>query len=113
MRVSLALFLAASSSAAHTAPAPTVRSVLAANHAGVGKIPERGTLELDYVLETSGLTGPATHIGDLATGAFIDRYDAKVISGGNGYDGRIPWQTDVSGVSIDQEEGDRIPVAVN
>jgi hypothetical protein len=113
MRASLALFLFAASSPALTAPTPTVRSVLTANRVAVGRTPAHGTLELDYSLEASGLTGPATHVGDLATGAFIDRYDASVISGGNGYDGRVPWQTDVSGVSTDQEEGDRIPVAVN
>jgi predicted aspartyl protease len=76
-------------------------------------MPAKGTLELDYTLAASGLTGPATHVHDLGTGAFTDRYEAAVISGANGYDGLIPWQTDVSGVSTDQEEGDRIPVAVN
>jgi hypothetical protein len=111
MRASLALLMLVPSGA--FAAAPTAERVLAANQAAVGKMPATGTLELEYTLEASGLTGPATHVGDLATGAFIDRYEASVISGGNGYDGRIPWQTDVSGVSTDQEEGDRIPVAVN
>jgi predicted aspartyl protease len=102
--------------ACSAAAAPVSRSaeaVLAANHAAVGAVPARGTIELEYGVAASGLTGAATHLGDLATGAFVDRYDLSVISGANGYDGRIPWQTDVSGVSTDQEEGDRIPVAVN
>jgi len=90
-----------------------VESVLAANRAAVGAMPAKGTLELDYALDTSGLTGSSAHIGDLATGAFVDSYDLSVITGANGYDGRIPWQTEVSGVSTDQEEGDRVPVAVN
>jgi hypothetical protein len=111
MRASLGVLLLALSSSALAAP--TVESVLAANRSAVGEMPANGTLELEYTLDASGLTGPATRITDLATGAFVDRYQTSVISGGNGYDGRTPWQTDVSGVSTDQEEGDRIPVAVN
>ncbi len=113
MKASFAALAFLSSTAFATPALPTAEAVLAANRAAVGAIPERGTLELDYSLETSGLTGSATHVGDLATGAFIDRFDLSVISGGNGYDGRIPWQTEVSGVSTDQEGGDRVPVAVN
>jgi hypothetical protein len=114
MRAWLAVLTLALPSGVPAAPAaPTAAAVLAANHAAVGKMPASGTLELDYELKASGLTGTTTHVGDLATGAFIDRYSAPVISGGNGYDGRVPWQTDVSGVSTDQEEGDRVPVAVN
>jgi predicted aspartyl protease len=112
MRRMTALLMFAWSTSALAAPT-TVESVLAANRAAVGAMPARGTLELDYALQNSGLTGTATHVSDLATGAFVDRNDLSVISGGNGYDGRIPWQTDVSGVSTHQEEGDRIPVAVN
>ena len=107
------LMLALSSAAVAASEGSTVESVLAANRAAVGAMPTRGTLELDYSLDTSGLKGSTTHVGDLATGAFVDRYDLSVISGANGYDGRIPWQTEVSGVSTDQEEGDRVPVAVN
>jgi hypothetical protein len=112
MRASLAVLMLGLSSTALAAPT-RVEAVLTANRATVGKMPARGTLELDYSLDASGLTGPATHVHDLATGAFVDGFNAAVISGANGYDGRIPWQTDVSGVSTDQEEGDRIPVAVN
>ncbi len=111
MKASLSFLLLVPSSAALAAP--TAQSVLAANRAAVGRMPAKGSLELDYMLDASGLTGPATHIHDLASGAFVERYETAVISGGNGYDGRTPWQTDVSGVSTDQEEGDRIPVAVN
>jgi len=95
------------------AAAPSMESVLEANRAAVGAMPARGSLDLEYDLATSGLTGTAAHRGDLATGAFVDLFDLSLITGGNGYDGRIPWQTDVSGVSIPQEGGDRIPVAVN
>lgn len=114
MRVSLAIsLLAVSSPALAAAPPGDADRVLAANHAAVGSVPARGTLRLAYSLQTSGLAGTATRVTDLATGAFVDRFDLGVIGGGSGYDGRIPWQTDVSGVSTDQEEGDRIPVALN
>jgi hypothetical protein len=114
MRSWIGLVVGALSSAAVAASGgSSVESVLAANRAAVGAMPFRGTLELEYTLDTSGLTGSSIHIGDLATGAFVDRYDLSVITGANGYDGRIPWQTEVSGVSTDQEEGDRVPVAVN
>src|SRR5262249_35357341 len=108
---SLALTLASTAFAAP--PSVTVQTVLAANRAAVGAAPAKGTLNLEFSLETSGLTGTATHANDVTTGAFVDRYDLSVISGANGYDGRTPWQTEVSGVSTDQEEGDRVPVAVN
>ena len=113
MRASLALLMLIFSSPAFAAPGPTVESVLAANREAVGRIPATGAIVMEYTLDASGLTGPATRIQDLATGAFVERYETSVISGRNGYDGRTPWQTDVSGVSTDQEEGDRIPVAVN
>ena len=111
MKVSLSLLMLVLPSTALAAP--TAQSVLAANREAVGRMPAQGTLELEYILDASGLTGPATSVHDLATGAFVDRYETSVISGGNGFGGQIPWQTDVSGVSTDQEEGDRIPVAVN
>jgi len=108
-----AVTLLVSTSALAAPPGPDAESVLAANRMAVGPMPARGSLDMEYSLATSGLNGTASHRGDLTTGAFIDTYDLSVITGGNGYDGRIPWQTDVSGVSIDQEGGDRVPVAVN
>src|SRR4051794_19857155 len=102
MRASLALLMLVWSSSALTAPIdPTAGAVLAANRAAVGPLPATGTLELDYTLDASGLTGPASEVSDLATGAYVDRSRNEVISEARGYDGRTPWQTDVSGVSTD------------
>jgi len=114
MIVSLAfLMFAAPAASAGTAGSPTVESVLAANHAAVGAFPQKGTLTLEYAQKQSGLTGTATHTVDLESGAYAERTDTTVISEARGYDGRRPWQTDVSGVSTDQLGGDRVPVAVN
>jgi len=114
MIVSLAfLMLAAPAASAGAAGSPTVESILAANQTAVGAMPPKGTLTLEYTQKQSGLTGTATHVVDLATGAYSERNETPVISEARGYDGRIPWQTDVSGVSTDQLGGDRVPVAVN
>lgn len=110
--IAFAIPLAVSASG-QPAPSQLVDSVLAANREAVGALPSRGSLKLDYRMEASGLTGRAMRTQDLASGAFAETYDLRVISSGRGYDGRIPWQTDVSGASTNQEEGDRIPVAVN
>ena len=107
------LLLAAPAVAAGAANAPSVESILAANREAVGAVPLQGTLTLAYTQKQSGLSGTAVHTVDLATGAFIERSDSGVVSEARGFDGRIPWQTDVSGVSTDQLGGDRVPVAVN
>jgi hypothetical protein len=50
---------------------------------------------------------------DLATGAFVSSQEAGPVSEGGGFDGKTPWQREVSGVATPQEGGDRVPVAVN
>ena len=106
-------FLMFAASAPAAAPTATVQSVLAANRAAMGAMPRRGALRLEYSQKQSGLTGNAVRTVDLATGAFVERTDMKVIGEARGFDGRVPWQTEVSGVSTDQLGGDRVPVAVN
>ena len=114
MIVTLAfLMLAAPAPAAAVANTPTVESILEANYRAVGTAPPTGTLTLEYTQKQSGLTGTAMHAIDIASGAYSERTDSKVISEARGFDGRVPWQTDVSGVSTDQLGGDRVPVAVN
>jgi predicted aspartyl protease len=99
---------------AMAAPVPqTVAAVLAANHAAVGPMPREGSMRADYRVEEGGLTGTGVLRADLATGAFAQSIVAPPDSSANGYDGRTPWQQDISGVATDQEGGDRIPVAVN
>jgi predicted aspartyl protease len=95
------------------AVAPLAASVLDANRAAVGDLPASGAAELDYARSLSGLTGPAVLRLDLATGAFVESEDAEGVHQSDGYDGRIPWQQDISSAYIRQEGGDRIPLAVN
>lgn len=92
---------------------PTVDRVLNANRAAMGRMPGAGTLRLSYTYRSSGLNGSFDTSVDLGTGAFVNRYDLSAISGANGFDNQVPWQTDVSGVSTAQEGGDRVPVAVS
>jgi hypothetical protein len=99
---------------AHAAPdAPTVQEVLSANRAAVGALPQAGSVRAEYRIEASGLVGKGDERFDLATGAFTGSQQAGPVSEGGGFDGKTPWQRDVSGVATPQEGGDRIPVAVN
>lgn len=110
---SLAFLAFAAPAIAPAAGNPAVQKVLEANRAAVGKMPLEGTLIIDFSQKQSGLSGSSIHIVDIASGAFVERTNAVVISQARGFDGRTPWQTDVSGVSTEQLRGDRIPVAVN
>jgi len=114
MRAVLAAVLALSAGAVRAqGPAATAPSVLAANHAAVGDAPARGAARFDYSHVASGLTGTMTDRVDLATGAFVEDEDATGIHDATGFDGKTPWQTDISGASIDQMGGDRLAVAVS
>jgi predicted aspartyl protease len=112
--MTLLLAAALALAAQDAAPAqPTVASVLAANHAAVGQAPASGAARLEYRHAEAGLTGSRTDRFDLATGAFEEAVQADGIAEANGYDGRTPWQRDVSGANTPQQGGDRIPVAVS
>lgn len=108
----LLLPLAASNAFAQPA-AQTAEAVLHANQEAMGDFPAQGTLLVQYAVEESGLKGTATYTIDLATGMFIDDVKTYPSSGATGFDGKTPWMRDISGVSITQEGGDRIPVALN
>ena len=88
-------------------------SVLDANHAAVGDPPATGAAEFDYSHTGSGLTGTAVTRIDLATGAYVESQNAMGVRESDGYDGRVPWQQDISLAFIRQEGGDRIPMAVD
>jgi predicted aspartyl protease len=91
----------------------SVESILAANHAAVGDTPVSGAAQLDYQYVAAGLTGTQTVRFDLATGAYIEVDDSSGIRFAAGYDGKIPWQQDISGTYTPQQGGDRIPVAIS
>lgn len=88
-------------------------SVLRANHKAVGTLPQTGTLQFDYAYAGNGMTGTATSVQDVATGAYIDSKTAAPVGEADGYDGKTPWMRDLSGANTSQEGGDRIAVAVN
>ncbi len=89
------------------------RAVLDANHAAVGKVPPTGTLQLQFDYRASGLSGTQAETIDLATGAYVENQESGDIVGGDGYDGRTPWQQDISRTYTTQRGGDRVPLAVN
>jgi len=93
--------------------AETAESVLDANHAAVGKMPATGAARLQYDYRASGLTGTQTTTLDLATGAYTDAQESGDIRFATGYDGKVPWERDISATYTPQEGGDRIPVAVS
>jgi hypothetical protein len=93
--------------------AQTAQAVLQANQDAMNNYPRESTLRVQYATDVSGLQGTATYTVDLATGMFVDELDAYPSTGAGGFDGKTPWMTDLSGVSIKQEGGDRVRVAVN
>jgi hypothetical protein len=92
---------------------PTAATILAANHAAVGRLPASGAARFTYTLTESGLTGPRVERFDLATGAYVETEHAGPIGDATGFDGKVPWQRDISGADTPQMGGDRIEVAVN
>ena len=97
----------------HGQPKPLVETILAANHAAVGKLPTSATVVRNYTCTDSGLTGPATLRFDLATGAYMRERDASGVHDADGFDGKTPWQQDISLAYTEQLGGDRVPVAVS
>jgi predicted aspartyl protease len=94
-------------------PAPTADSILAANHAAVGRLPAGGEARFEYALAEAGLTGSRIDRFDLSTGAYLETEQAGPIGEATGFDGKIPWQRDISGANTPQMGGDRIETAVD
>jgi predicted aspartyl protease len=113
MRVFLAAAFALAAQDAASAQTATADSVLAANHAAVGQTPAVGSARLEYSHTEAGLTGQQVDRFDLATGAYEETVAADGVAEAKGYDGKLPWQRDISGANTAQEGGDRIPVAVS
>jgi hypothetical protein len=118
LALAAALLLAPSppaiASVAGEAPAPAgVDSILRANQRAMRGVPASGTLAARYRLHADGLDGTATVRSDLRTGAFVETDEVGLDRSERGFDGRVPWQRDISGVATDQLGGDRLPVAVN
>ncbi|MBS0361534.1 MAG: aspartyl protease family protein, partial [Proteobacteria bacterium] len=108
-----ALVLSAAGAAYSQSATPSAGAVLDANHAAVGNPPATGSAQYDFSHTGSGLTGPAVARFDLATGAYAESQDAGGLHNADGYDGKTPWQQDISLAYTPQQGGDRIPMAVN
>jgi hypothetical protein len=111
--VAFVVAVSAAGAAQAQPPSQTVEAVLAANHAAMGERPASGAAELVYSHAGSGLTGPLVDRFDLAAGAFVETQEASGVAFANGYDGKVPWQRDISGTFTPQEGGDRPANAVN
>lgn len=109
----LAVLVLAAGPARSQPAAPSAAAVLDANHAAMGDRPAAGAMTLDYAYKGLGLAGAATLSFDLKTGAFAESRDAAGLHNSDGYDGKVPWQQDISRAYIRQQGGDRIPVAVS
>ncbi len=88
-------------------------AILAANRAAVGDAPPRSALTLVYRYGSSALTGTLIDRIDLATGAYVETRDLSGVTDGDGFDGKTPWQRDISNTYIPEQGGDRIPTAID
>lgn len=89
-----------------------VASLLAANRRVTGAFAP-GTVTVRSHYSGEGLQGTTETVFDSASGYYVDRYDLPPTSGASGFDGRTPWQTDLSGASTPQQGGDRPALAIN
>jgi PDZ domain/Aspartyl protease len=91
----------------------TVDTILAANRMAVNDPPPHSAMRAVYRQITSGLTGTLTARVDLDTGAYVEETEAEGVNEAQGFDGKTPWQRDISRAYTPQEGGDRIPSAVD
>jgi len=91
----------------------TAASIVSANRAAVGSIPATGTVELRYANTSSGMTGTLVVRYDRATGAYAQAQEAEGIRNSDGFDGRTPWQQDISLAYTQQMGGDRPATAAS
>lgn len=91
-------------------PDPAV--VLAANRAATGAFAAGSvTVRGDYV--GHGLKGTVENIFETSSGYYVERQHIPPVGSALGFDGRTPWQTDLSGASTPQLGGDRPALAAN
>lgn len=115
-RIALALVvLAAFAAQPRVYAADTAADILAANRvAGGGDAwRDKATLQSDYAYAGQGLTGSASSLQDLRTGAFVDSYQTGPVSGASGYDGEHAWVREPSGTVAWQGGGDTLQLAIN
>ena len=114
----LALALAVLTAFAAQAPiqaSDTAADVLAAYRIASGGDAwnNKVTLQNDYAYVGQGLTGSASSLQDLRSGAYVDSYQTGPVSGASGYDGAQTWVREPSGTVAYQGGGDSLQLAVN
>jgi len=112
-RLVLALAVVAAFAPLHAAD--SAADILAANRMASGGDAwnNKATLQSDYAYVGQGLTGSASSLQDLRSGAFVDSYQTGPVSGANGYDGEQAWVREPSGTVAWQGGGDTLQLAVN
>lgn len=100
------VFFTVSAAAAAPSPAPTPSEILVKAKAAMGgnAWDQVRAIRSEGRLETSGLKGTLRSLEDTSTGASVSQFDLGVAKGANGFDGKVSWSQDASGVSRD--EGD-------
>ncbi|MBS0322077.1 MAG: aspartyl protease family protein [Proteobacteria bacterium] len=109
----LTMYAAMMTAGAAWGQADTARAILDANHKAVGDLPAAGTARLAYDYRASGLDGTQSTMIDLATGAYANAQESDDIPAADGYDGKVPWQMDISRSYTTQLGGDRLALAIN
>ena len=112
-RLVLALAVVAAFAPLHAAD--SAADILAANRMASGGDAwnNKATLQSDYAYVGQGLSGSASSLQDLRSGAFVDSYQTGPVSGANGYDGEQAWVREPSGTVASQGGGDTLQLAVN
>ncbi len=89
--------------AAASPAAPSVDEVLAASRAalGVGAVAKIGTVHMRGAVTIAGFRGTGDSWDDLRSGAWAQYADAGPVGGAQGYDGKVSWNRDTSGVVWD------------
>lgn len=74
---------------------------------------DKATLQIDYAYVGQGLTGSASSLQDLRSGAFVDNYQTGPVNGASGHDGVRTWVREPSGTATWQGGGDTLQLAIN
>ncbi|MEG3168025.1 PDZ domain-containing protein [Sphingomonas sp. LB3N6] len=72
-----------------------------------------GAVEIRYDYEGQGLKGLAVDRFDLSSGIFVHSLAAGLVREVEGFDGRLAWNSDVSGAVVSQPSGLAFRLAVN
>lgn len=95
------------------AHAETVADLLVAHRQASGTASAPAEVALTFAYSGQDLSGQVVLRYDNVSGAFREDAVLPPTREGSGYDGRLAWQTDLSGVSFPQQGGDRPALAVN